>query len=77
MAPHTITCNAVTPRLIDTDITGGLLDDEKRATLRAEIPIGRLGTADDVAFAIAFLCAERAGYITGEVLDINGGSHID
>jgi 2-hydroxycyclohexanecarboxyl-CoA dehydrogenase len=77
VAPHGITCNAVTPGLIDTDITGGLLDDTRRAQLRADIPVARLGTADDVAFAIAFLCAERAGYITGEVLDINGGSHID
>jgi 2-hydroxycyclohexanecarboxyl-CoA dehydrogenase len=76
MAVHGVTCNAVTPGLIDTDITGGLLTDERRTTLRADIPVGRLGSADDVAYAIAFLCAERSGYITGEVLDINGGSHI-
>lgn len=77
MAEYGITINSVAPGLIDTDITGGALTPEKRESLRMDIPARRLGAAQDVAAAIAFLASEAAGYITGEDIDINGGSHMD
>jgi 2-hydroxycyclohexanecarboxyl-CoA dehydrogenase len=77
MGPYGITSNAVAPGLIDTDITKGGLTDEIKQTIADEIPLRRLGAAADVAAVIAFLCSEAAGYVTGEVVDINGGSHID
>lgn len=66
-----ITSNALAPSLIDTDMISSMPD------LKARIPVGRFGTTDDVADLVAFLCSEHAGYITGEVLDINGGFLID
>lgn len=72
-----ITCNAVAPGLIDTDITGPHLSEERRSELTTQIPAGRLGRPDEVAAVIAFLCSDGAGYVTGEVVDINGGSHIN
>ncbi|QHZ48468.1 SDR family NAD(P)-dependent oxidoreductase [Bacillus sp. NSP9.1] len=77
MASFGITCNTVEPGLIGTEITGGLLTDDKKAVLKADIPVGRIGKVEDVAYAIAFLASEGASYITGEEIDINGGSHID
>lgn len=73
-----ITCNTVAPGLIGgTEITSGLLTEEKEKAIKESIPVGRVGNVDDVATAITFLVSEEAGYITGEELDINGGSHID
>jgi NAD(P)-dependent dehydrogenase (short-subunit alcohol dehydrogenase family) len=66
-----ITSNALAPSLIDTDMISAMPD------LHDRVPVGRLGTVDDVATLIAFLCSEHAGYITGEVVDINGGFLID
>jgi NAD(P)-dependent dehydrogenase (short-subunit alcohol dehydrogenase family) len=77
LGPHQIRVNAVAPSLIDTDITGGLLSDEKRAAIIAEVPLGRVGTPLDVARACLFLASDLASYITGEVMDVNGGMHID
>lgn len=81
MARHGITANAVAPGLIDTDITVGLVDEETRTRVRAQVQetilVGRLGRAEEVADLIAFLASERASYITGEEVDINGGLHID
>ncbi|WNE95262.1 SDR family NAD(P)-dependent oxidoreductase [Streptomyces luomodiensis] len=71
-----VTVNAVAPGLIDTDITGGALVGEQRASVLSTIPAGRAGSADDVAVTIAFLCTPEAEYLTGTTVDINGGSHI-
>jgi NAD(P)-dependent dehydrogenase (short-subunit alcohol dehydrogenase family) len=70
-ARHGITANALAPALIDTDMIAETRD------LVSRIPVGRLGTVDEVAALVAFLCSSHAGYITGEVTDINGGFLID
>ena len=67
-----ITVNAVAPGFIDTDMTMAL-PEKVRETLLAQIPAGRYGTAGDVAAAVSFLASEQAGYITGQVLHVNGG----
>jgi NAD(P)-dependent dehydrogenase (short-subunit alcohol dehydrogenase family) len=66
-----ITSNALAPALIDTEMIAATRD------LVTRIPVGRFGTTDEVAALVAFLCSEHAGYITGEVTDINGGFLID
>jgi len=67
-----ITINTVAPGFIDTDMTKALSDDIKNGLLTA-IPLSRLGTAKEVAHAVAFLASEGAAYITGETLHVNGG----
>ena len=75
-APAGIRVNAVCPGFIDTDITAGKLSDETRAKLIESIPMGRGGEASDVAGCCLFLASELAAYVTGAVVDVNGGSHI-
>jgi 3-oxoacyl-[acyl-carrier protein] reductase len=70
-----VTVNAVAPGFIDTDMTRELPDAHRQALL-ANIPLGRLGEADEVAHAVAFLCSEEASYITGETLHVNGGMYM-
>jgi 3-oxoacyl-[acyl-carrier protein] reductase len=70
-----ITVNCVAPGFIATDMTEGLPDAHKTALL-AQIPIGRLGSADEVAAAVEFLVSPRAGYITGTELHVNGGMYM-
>jgi len=67
-----ITVNCVAPGFIDTDMTHGLPEAAKAALL-AQIPLGRLGAAEEVAHAVAFLASREAGYITGTELHVNGG----
>jgi 3-oxoacyl-[acyl-carrier protein] reductase len=67
-----ITVNCVAPGFIDTDMTRAL-SDEQRSALAQHIPLGKLGQAEDVAAAVAFLASPRARYITGETLHVNGG----
>jgi NAD(P)-dependent dehydrogenase (short-subunit alcohol dehydrogenase family) len=76
MAPHGITVNCVAPGPVDTDIMGGTLTDERKAALSADIPLGRVGTVDDVAALVTFLMSGDAGYITAATYDINGGLQI-
>ena len=76
VGPHGITVNSVAPGLIDTDITGGALEGERKAKLIEGIPVGRNGRVEDVADLITFLCRPESGYITGVTYDVNGGSHM-
>lgn len=68
LAPRNITCNAIAPGVIETDMTRNL-----GGTLASSIPLGRIGSADDVANAALFLASSGASYITGEVLRVDGG----
>lgn len=72
LASDGIRANAIAPGTIDTDIFAGKLDD-KKAGIVANIPLGRLGTADDIAKGCLFLASDLADYVTGLILDINGG----
>jgi 3-oxoacyl-[acyl-carrier protein] reductase len=67
-----ITANAVAPGYIETPMTA-VLDEKQRAAMMASIPLGRVGTDADIAQAVAFLASDAAAYITGQVLDVNGG----
>ena len=67
-----ITVNAVAPGFIETAMTGDL-PEKVREGLKAQIPLGRLGSPEDVAHAVTFLCSEEASYITGQVLSVDGG----
>jgi 3-oxoacyl-[acyl-carrier protein] reductase len=67
-----ITCNAVAPGFIETAMTSGFTDDFRQNAMKA-IPLGRVGTPEDVANAVAFLASDEASYITGHVLSVNGG----
>ncbi|MCH5276249.1 MAG: 3-oxoacyl-[acyl-carrier-protein] reductase [Desulfovibrionaceae bacterium] len=72
LASRSITVNAVAPGFIETDMTASL-SEEARQAYAAAIPLGRLGTAQDVAEAVAFLVSDKAAYITGQILAVNGG----
>lgn len=72
LAPRGITCNAVTPGLIESDMTEILPEDLKKKYLE-KIALGRFGTPEDVANVVAFLASEESGYVTGQVIDIDGG----
>ena len=75
MAKRSITVNAVAPGFIATAMTDAL-SDKVRAELTAQIPLDKLGTADDIANAVVFLASEASGYITGHVLAVNGGMYM-
>lgn len=70
-----ITVNTVAPGFIDTDMTRELPEAQRKALLET-IPLGRLGQAEEVAHAVSFLCSDRAAYITGETLHVNGGMYM-
>jgi NAD(P)-dependent dehydrogenase (short-subunit alcohol dehydrogenase family) len=71
--PDGIRVNCVTPGLIGTDITAGKLNDEMKSRILEGIPLGRIGDADDVAGIYTFLASDLSAYVTGAVIDVNGG----
>jgi len=75
LGSRNITVNCVAPGFIDTDMTRALSDEQKKALL-GQIPLGRLGAAQDVAAAVAYLASPAAGYVTGTVLHVNGGMYM-
>jgi 3-oxoacyl-[acyl-carrier protein] reductase len=74
LAPRRITANAVAPGWVDTEMVADAIADSGRARIESSIPIGRIASADDIAGPIVFLCSALAHHVTGEVLNVNGGS---
>lgn len=70
-----ITVNTVAPGFIDTDMTRELSEAQREALL-GTIPLGRLGKAEEIAHAVSFLCSDKAAYITGETIHVNGGMYM-
>lgn len=77
LAPEGIRVNAIAPGLIHTDITRGKMSPEQEADIVKSIPMGRIGQPIDVARACLFFASPLSEYVTGEVMDVNGGMHID
>jgi 3-oxoacyl-[acyl-carrier protein] reductase len=75
LGSRNITVNCVAPGFIDTDMTRALSDEQRKALLQ-NIPLGRLGTPQDVAAAVAYLASPGGGYVTGAVLHVNGGMYM-
>ncbi|HEV3140994.1 MAG TPA: 3-oxoacyl-ACP reductase FabG [Vicinamibacterales bacterium] len=75
VASRGITVNVIAPGMIETDMTAAL-PDQARTDLTAQIPLGRLGSPDDVAWAACFLASDEAAYITGHVIAVNGGMYM-
>ncbi len=75
LASRNITCNAVAPGFIATAMTDKMTEEAK-AALAGQIPLGRLGSTDDIAAAIAYLASEEASYVTGHVLNVSGGLYM-
>ncbi|MFL5319615.1 MAG: 3-oxoacyl-[acyl-carrier-protein] reductase [Myxococcaceae bacterium] len=75
LASRNIRCNAVSPGFIDTDMTAGLTEELKKKMLE-NVPLGRLGGAEEIAQAVVFLGSDESAYITGEVLKVNGGMYM-
>jgi NAD(P)-dependent dehydrogenase (short-subunit alcohol dehydrogenase family) len=76
LTPRGIRVNCVAPSMIDTDIAGDLLTEERKVELGKGTLMGRLGTVDDVVKCILFLASDESSYLTGVTLDINGGMHL-
>ena len=76
-AAHGVTVNGVSPAYIKTPMVTEQLTEDQRRALLAEIPVGRFCEAEEVAHVVRFLVSPMAGFITGEIVDINGGLHLD
>ena len=77
LAPYRIRANAIAPGVVDTDITHGELTVEGKREIAATVPLRRLGTPMDIAACSLFLASEASAYITGEVLNVNGGTYFN
>ena len=75
LASRNVTVNAVTPGFIETDMTHGMQDAMRDYILKAT-PLGRIGSAADVASAVVYLASDEASYVTGQVLRVNGGMYV-
>jgi len=76
LGPYGITVNVLAPGPIDTEIMGGQLTDERKASMSAGIPLGRVGQPAEIAATIAFLLSEGAAYINGATIQVDGGKHM-
>jgi NAD(P)-dependent dehydrogenase (short-subunit alcohol dehydrogenase family) len=76
LGPHGITVNVLAPGPIDTEIMGGRLTDERKASMSSGIPLGRVGQPEEIAATVAFLLSDGAGYINGATIQIDGGKHM-
>jgi 3-oxoacyl-[acyl-carrier protein] reductase len=75
LAPHGIYANCVAPGWVDTEMSADALADPKTGEkIRATIPLGRVGKPEEIAAPVLFLCTEQAGFITGEIFNVNGGA---
>ncbi|MGE3675630.1 MAG: 3-oxoacyl-ACP reductase FabG, partial [Polyangiaceae bacterium] len=74
-ASRGITVNAIAPGFVETDMTRALTDEQRKGILDA-VPVGRIGSAEEIAAGIVYLASEEAGYVTGETLRINGGMYM-
>lgn len=75
LASRGITCNAVAPGFIDTEMTEAMTEQAKEA-VKAQIPLNRVGTVEDIAHTVVFLASDYASYITGQVISVDGGMHM-
>ena len=75
LASRNITANAIAPGYIETPMTE-VLNEQQRAAMMTQIPLARAGTPEDIAQAVVFLASDAASYITGHVLDVNGGMYM-
>lgn len=75
-APYGVTVNALAPGIVETALSNAMSEDVRRVTL-SRIPLGRMGSLDEIAAAALFMVSDQAGYLVGETLSVNGGSYMD